>query len=289
MRTQGNPRVCSVSRLYLSLCDPMDCSPPGSSVHGIAQARILEWAAIPFSRGSSWPRDWGWISYIAADFISWWAAAPGLWEPPASPSSPAALLACPHLSPPSSGILGVLPPSSAWIASPGSWLTCGNSSWLQFPYPSAGSCTPPPRPQAAGRGGRCQRRGMWPSGESWWHREEANAATSRLWEIEGGAGAGGRTLPSVPPHREVCLLPSPYPEAAPGGTGKLGGCRGPGGPPAGLVLQPWVLWEGLSISSPRPQPHSTHILLSVSEFDSLGISCKWDHTEFILLGQASYT
>ena len=36
-----------------TLCDPMDCSPPGSSVHGILQARILEWVAIPFSRGSS--------------------------------------------------------------------------------------------------------------------------------------------------------------------------------------------------------------------------------------------
>ena len=40
----------------LTLCDPMDCSPPGSSVHGILQARILEWTAIPFSRGSSQPR-----------------------------------------------------------------------------------------------------------------------------------------------------------------------------------------------------------------------------------------
>ena len=40
------------------LCDPMDCSPPGSSVHGISQARILEWVTIPFSRGSSKPRDW---------------------------------------------------------------------------------------------------------------------------------------------------------------------------------------------------------------------------------------
>ena len=41
----------------LSLCDPMDCGPPGSSVHGISQARILEWAAVSFSRGSSQPRD----------------------------------------------------------------------------------------------------------------------------------------------------------------------------------------------------------------------------------------
>ena len=45
-------------QLYLTLCDPMDCSPPGSSVHGILQARILEWVAMPFFRGSSWPRDW---------------------------------------------------------------------------------------------------------------------------------------------------------------------------------------------------------------------------------------
>ena len=41
-----------------TLCDPMDCSPSGSSVHGISQERILEWVAISFSRGSSWLRDW---------------------------------------------------------------------------------------------------------------------------------------------------------------------------------------------------------------------------------------
>ena len=39
-------------------CQPMDCSPPGSSVHGSLQARILEWVAISFSRGPFWPRDW---------------------------------------------------------------------------------------------------------------------------------------------------------------------------------------------------------------------------------------
>ena len=42
----------------LTLCNPMDCSLPGSSIHGILQARILEWVAMPSSRGSSWPRDW---------------------------------------------------------------------------------------------------------------------------------------------------------------------------------------------------------------------------------------
>ena len=48
-----------------TLCDPMDYILPGSSVHGILQARILEWVAISFSRGSSWPRDWTWVSCIA--------------------------------------------------------------------------------------------------------------------------------------------------------------------------------------------------------------------------------
>ena len=47
--------VCSVAQSCLTLCDPMDCSPAGSSVHGILQARILEWVAISFSRGSSQP------------------------------------------------------------------------------------------------------------------------------------------------------------------------------------------------------------------------------------------
>ena len=47
------PRVCSVAQSCLTLCDPLDCSPPGSTVHGISQVRILEWVAIPFSRGSS--------------------------------------------------------------------------------------------------------------------------------------------------------------------------------------------------------------------------------------------
>ena len=46
-----------VTQLCLTLCDPMDCSPPGSSVRGILQAKILEWVAISFSRGSSQARD----------------------------------------------------------------------------------------------------------------------------------------------------------------------------------------------------------------------------------------
>ena len=54
--------ACSVAQSYLTLCNPMDCSPTGSSVHVSLQARILEWVAIAFSRGSSWPRDWTRIS-----------------------------------------------------------------------------------------------------------------------------------------------------------------------------------------------------------------------------------
>ena len=46
-----------VAQLCLTLCDPMDCSLPGSSVHGVLQARILEWVAMPFSSISSQPRD----------------------------------------------------------------------------------------------------------------------------------------------------------------------------------------------------------------------------------------
>ena len=56
-----------------TLCDPVDCSPPGSSIHGILQARILEWVAISFSRGSSWPRDQTQVSCIAGKRFNLWA------------------------------------------------------------------------------------------------------------------------------------------------------------------------------------------------------------------------
>ena len=55
----------SVTQSCLTLWDPMDCSPLGSSVHGTLWARILEWVAIPLSRGSSQPRDTTWVSHIA--------------------------------------------------------------------------------------------------------------------------------------------------------------------------------------------------------------------------------
>ena len=57
-----------VAQSCLTLCNPLDCSPPGSSVHGILKAGTLEWVAIPFSRGEgipSQPRDRTWVSCIA--------------------------------------------------------------------------------------------------------------------------------------------------------------------------------------------------------------------------------
>ena len=59
-----------VNRSCLTLCDPVDCSPPGSSVHGILQAGILEWVAISFSRGSSRPRNRNCVSCTTGRFFS---------------------------------------------------------------------------------------------------------------------------------------------------------------------------------------------------------------------------
>jgi len=61
-----------------TLYNPMDCSLPGSSVHGILQARILEWVAISFSRGSSWSRDQTQVSHIAGRFFAVWATREAL-------------------------------------------------------------------------------------------------------------------------------------------------------------------------------------------------------------------
>ena len=57
--------ICMKVKSSLTLCNPMDCSPPGSSVHGIFQTRVLEWVAISFSRGSSQPRDRTQVSHTA--------------------------------------------------------------------------------------------------------------------------------------------------------------------------------------------------------------------------------
>ena len=69
--------ACLVVQLHLTLCNPMDCSLPGSSVHGILHARILEWVAMPSFRGLSQPRDQTQVSHIAGGFFTVWATREG--------------------------------------------------------------------------------------------------------------------------------------------------------------------------------------------------------------------
>ena len=71
--TRALSEVSEVAQSCPILCDPMDCSLPGSSVHGIFQARVLEWVAISFSRRSSWPRDWTQVSRIVDRRFTVWA------------------------------------------------------------------------------------------------------------------------------------------------------------------------------------------------------------------------
>ena len=79
LRTERFERVvlyvscCLVAKLCPTLCDPMDCSPPGSSVQGISQARILEWVVISFSRRPSWPKDQTPISCTGRGILYHWA------------------------------------------------------------------------------------------------------------------------------------------------------------------------------------------------------------------------
>ena len=69
-----------VAQSCLTLWDPMDCSLPGSSIHGISQARILEWVAISFSRRSSQPGNWTWVSCIVGRGFTVWATREVLWR-----------------------------------------------------------------------------------------------------------------------------------------------------------------------------------------------------------------
>ena len=62
-----------IAQLCLTLRDPMDCGLSGSSLHEILQARMLEWVAVPFSRGSLQPRDWTCVSCNAGRFFTIWA------------------------------------------------------------------------------------------------------------------------------------------------------------------------------------------------------------------------
>ena len=131
--------MCSVAQSCLTLCDPMDCCPPGSSGHGIFQARILKWVAISYSRGSSWAR--GRISCIGRwthyHCTTWEAQRSNRWckflfpKNPVSPSSytyfaaaaAESLQSCPTLwdptdgSPPGFSVPGILQARTLeWVA-----------------------------------------------------------------------------------------------------------------------------------------------------------------------------
>ena len=69
--------LAKLLHLYPVLCNPLDCSPQGPSIHGVFQARILEWGAILFSRGSSWIKDQTWVSCVAGGFFTMWATREG--------------------------------------------------------------------------------------------------------------------------------------------------------------------------------------------------------------------
>ena len=73
MHTHHTHCCCSVTQSCLTLWNPMDCSPPGSSVHGISQARTLEWVTVFFSRGSLQPRDGTPFSCIGRWVLYDWA------------------------------------------------------------------------------------------------------------------------------------------------------------------------------------------------------------------------
>ena len=104
-----------VAQSCLTLCNPMDCSSLDSFVHGISQARILEQVAIPFSGGSSWPRDRTHMFCIAGRFL--------MTEPPAAAAAAKSLQLCPTLcdpidySPPGSPMPGILQSRTLeWVA-----------------------------------------------------------------------------------------------------------------------------------------------------------------------------
>ena len=78
-RYSDSNSCCFVAKSCLSFCDPMDCSQPGSSVHGLSQARILELAAFSFSRGSSRPKNQTCVSCLGRWIITN--------EPPGKPRS----------------------------------------------------------------------------------------------------------------------------------------------------------------------------------------------------------
>ena len=84
-KLRSHTTVCLLKSLQSCtiLCDPLDCNLPGFSVHGVLPARILEWVAMPFSRGSSWPRDRTHVSCVSCTADGFFTS-----EPPGRPQGP---------------------------------------------------------------------------------------------------------------------------------------------------------------------------------------------------------
>ena len=119
--------VCLLSCFCPTLCDPMDCCPPGSPVHGILQTRMLEWVAMPPSRGSYQLRDW---THVLVSCIGRWTTEPPE-SPTEGPSRP--LIAGTEPSLESSGWGSTLPLQGAWVWSLVRELdpVCSNKNLLQ--------------------------------------------------------------------------------------------------------------------------------------------------------------
>ena len=119
----------------------MDCSPPGSSVHGILQARILEWVAIPFSRGSSWPRDQTRVSHLAGRFFTIWTTREALsaWQVLNNSQLPQL-----HLNPEQATIVNVPQDSQQLQITYNLWVLC--YCMLYFPAKYFWFCQAPGKP-----------------------------------------------------------------------------------------------------------------------------------------------
>ena len=131
--------IVLVAQSCPTLCNPMDCSPKGSSVHRILQATILEWVDMPSSRGSSWPRDRTQVSSMADRLFTIWATR----EAHAAAAAAKSLQSCPTLcdptdsSSPGSSVHGILQARILeWVDMPSS----RGSSWPRDQTHICSSC-----------------------------------------------------------------------------------------------------------------------------------------------------
>ena len=133
-----------VAQSCLTLCNPMDYSLPGFSLHGILQARVLEWVAISFSRGAPQLRDRTWVSSIPGRRFNLWATRETLWvtnDVQFGGQRKSTLRSVLHLPPPPT-LQGLL---SEWLISPGAWgllvpalLWLSRVRWGRAPFCSLG-------------------------------------------------------------------------------------------------------------------------------------------------------